>query len=107
MEVNKIYHNTEINTYTGEGEEVTGYAINCKYGYIELETRNTTINGVVTVQAADVETIEKIYLHFDNLGDYELYMDNVEPYPYIDITTFDNPDELENIKNIIIELLEK
>lgn len=107
MKIATIYNEIEKNTFTGEGEEVITYAINCKYGYIELQTRNTTMNGIATVQAADVETTEKIYNHFEELGNYELYLDNAGAYTYIDITTWDNPADLETIKNEVINVLKK
>jgi hypothetical protein len=107
MEVYKIGTTEEINTYTGEPETVTTYGIDTKNGYFEIETKDTAINGTVTLQGADYNTptLEEIYKYFDETGNYELYLDNSGTYTYIDVTTWGSPSDLDDIKEKILEVL--
>lgn len=100
----RISEEIEANTFTGEPEEVTLYGINSNYGYFELEAKNTPICGVVTVQGSEPEIIEEIYKALDT-GDFELYLDKSGAYPYIDITTWRSHEDLEEIKNKVLDIL--
>ena len=107
MNINLLANHEEQNTFTGEPEYITIYGIDTKLGYFEMEIKNTSMNGVITLQAANwnIKTIENIYNYFDNIYDFELYLDTSGAYTYIDITTWGSPDDLDTIKDKILELL--
>lgn len=109
MTLTSISDYEELNTFTGETETHTLYNIVTSFGNFDIEIIDKTYNGVVEIEAADwnIHILEKIYNHFDNTGDYELYLDNTGTYAYIDIETWGSPSDLDEILNEVSRIFEE
>ena len=100
-----IFDGETVDDFTGETNETKTYIIDGKFGNFEVTTISTSINGVCTVEG-NGEMLEVIYKHFDEEGNTELYLDSMgQGAFYLDITTWDSPSTLEEIKNTVINLL--
>lgn len=108
MELLSTSTTIERDRFTGENEEHTLFYIETTYGNFDIEVIDKEFNGVVEIEAAEwnIEVLEMIYNHFDEQGDYELYLDSTERYAYLDITTYGCPEDLDEILEDIEKILE-
>ena len=89
---------TTVGAYDENGEETTGMC-----GRVEVIADYEEHNYI----------IDAIYKHFEECGDYELYLDTTTDYNsfintrnYVEITTWGSPDDVETITDTIANILD-